>query len=200
MSGVGIDIKDFWRRPYPDAIDKQHLFDWYKPEFYAKLAKQAGLIVEELEEVLPKDASILELGCGAGRNLAGLKKAGFKNLAGIEINEKALELGRKTFDLAGIELTCSAIEDALIPEVDCIYTHGVYMHLPPESEGVFETIANKAKSFILTIENEFITGNLQWPRNYEDVFSTFGWKQLHSYSTENWPPNSRFNILRVFTR
>ena len=91
MNGVGIDIKDFWRRPYPDVIDKQHRFDWYKPEFYAKLAKQAGLIVEELEEVLPKDASILELGCGAGRNLAGLKKAGFKNLAGIEINEKALE-------------------------------------------------------------------------------------------------------------
>ena len=28
MSGVGIDIKDFWRRPYPDAIDKQHRFDW----------------------------------------------------------------------------------------------------------------------------------------------------------------------------
>jgi len=200
MSGVGIDIKDFWRRPYPDAIDKQHLFDWYKPEFYAKLAKQAGLIVEELEEVLPKDASILELGCGAGRNLAGLKKAGFKNLAGIEINEKALELGRKTFDLAGIELTCSAIEDALIPEVDCIYTHGVYMHLPPESEGVFETIANKAKSFILTIENEFITGNLQWPRNYEKIFTAFGWRQLFTYSTENWPPNSRFNILRMFTR
>lgn len=142
----------------------------------------------------------MELGCGAGRNLAGLKKAGFKNLAGIEINEKALELGRKTFDLAGIELTCSAIEDALIPEVDCIYTHGVLMHLPPESEGVFETIANKAKSFILTVENESITGNLQWPRNYEKIFTAFGWRQLHTYSTENWPPNSRFNILRMFTR
>lgn len=200
MNGVGIDIKDFWRRPYPDVIDKQHLFDWYKPEFYAKLAKQACLIVDELEEILPKDASILELGCGAGRNLAGLKKAGFKNLAGIEINKDAIELGRKTFDLSGIELTCSAIEDALIPEVDCIYTHGVLMHLPPESEGAFETIANKARQFILTVENEFINGNLQWPRNYQKVFSPFGWRQLHTYSTENWPPNSRFNILRVFTR
>jgi SAM-dependent methyltransferase len=200
MSGCRIDTKDFWRNPYPDAIDKQHLFDWYKPEFYAKLAKQAGLIVEELEEVLPKDASILELGCGAGRNLAGLKKAGFKNLAGIEINKDAIELGRKTFDLSGISLTCSAIEEADIPEVDCIYTHGVLMHLPPESEFVFETIANKAKSIILTIENEFIDGNLQWPRNYEKVFSPFGWRELYNYSTEKWPPNSIYNILRIFAR
>ena len=129
-----------------------------------------------------------------------MKKAGFTNLAGIEINPKALELGKKTFDLSGIELTCSAIEDADIPEVDCIYTHGVLMHLPPESEGAFETIANKARQFILTVENEFINGNLQWPRNYQKVFSPFGWRQLHTYSTENWPPNSRFNILRVFTR
>jgi len=44
MNGVGIDIKDFWRRPYPDAIDKQHRFDWYEPEFYAKLSAQACLI------------------------------------------------------------------------------------------------------------------------------------------------------------
>jgi len=200
MNGVGVDIKDFWRNPYPDVIDKQHRFDWYKPEFYAKLSAQACLIVDELEKILPKDASILELGCGAGRNLAGLKKAGFTNLAGIEINQDAIELGKKTFDLSGISLTCSAIEDALIPEVDCIYTHGVLMHLPPESEGVFETIANRAKSFILTVENESITGSLQWPRNYEKVFSTFGWRQLFTYSTENWPPNSRFNILRMFAR
>jgi len=200
MNGIGIDIKDFWRNPYPDLIDKQHPFEWYKPEFYARLTRQAYLIVDELEKILPKDASILELGCGAGRNLDALKKAGFTNLAGIEINKNALELGRNTFDLSGIKLTCSAIEDAHIPEVDCIYTHGVYMHLPPESEGVFETIANKAMLFILTVENESINGRLQWPRNYEKVFGAFGWRQLHSYSTENWPPNSRFNILRLFAK
>jgi len=114
MNGIGIDIKDFWRNPYPDLIDKQHPFEWYKPEFYARLTRQAYLIVDELEKILPKDASILELGCGAGRNLDALKKAGFTNLAGIEINKNALELGRNTFDLSGIKLTCSAIEDAHI--------------------------------------------------------------------------------------
>lgn len=200
MSGCRIDTKDFWRNPYPDAVDKQHRFDWYKPEFYTRLAKQASLVVNELENLLPKDASILELGCGAGRNLAGLKQAGFTNLAGIEINPRAIELGQKTFDLSGISLTCSAIEDADIPEVDCIYTHGVLMHIPPENEAVFVTIAEQAKSIILTVENEFIDGNLQWPRNYEQIFTAFDWRQLYTFSTETCPPNSIYNILRVFAK
>ena len=194
-----IDTKAFWRRPVPGIVDDPRNFKWYEPEFYVRLTGQAQLVVGELAALLPKDASILELGCGAGRNLAALKQAGFINLSGVEINPDAIALGRKCLDLSGIAITCAAIEDIDIPTVDCVYTHGVLMHMPPASEVIFERIAKASKRVIMTVENEFSTGGLQWPRNYGQIFESFGWTQSHNYNTAGWPPNTKLVVLRMFT-
>ena len=194
-----IDTKEFWRKPVPEMVDNPRHLDWYKPEFYIQWGKRIELVVQELSAHIDKDASILELGCGAGHNLVALKQAGFTNLSGIEINPDAIALGMERLDLTGITITCSAIEDANLPTVDCIFTHGVLMHMPPTAVRVFGRIAQAAQQAIITIENEFITGKLQWARNYQQVFEKLGWTELHSYATADWPPNTRLNILRLFT-
>lgn len=193
-----IDTRKFWRNPTYDAIDNRSRFAWYQPEFYLSLYFQTGLIVDELSKHLDRNASILELGCGGGRNLFALKQAGFTRLSGIEINPDAILLGKQRNNMSGIDMICSAIEDADIPEVDCIFTHGVLMHLPPESEFVFQSIAKQAGRLIMTVENEVDNGKLKWPRSYERVFPD--WQQTDWYSTEHWPPNTKANIARIFKK
>jgi SAM-dependent methyltransferase len=56
----------------------------------------------------------LELGCYAGRNLDFLFRAGFQRLSAIEISERHAEHLRATYpELMGIEVTVSAVEDAI---------------------------------------------------------------------------------------
>ena len=47
-----------------------------------------------LELIVIKNLKILELGCNVGINLEILKKMGFNNLYGLEINNKAIEIAR----------------------------------------------------------------------------------------------------------
>jgi SAM-dependent methyltransferase len=44
---------------------------------------------------LPKDASILELGCGAGNFLAILKEAGFCHCEGIDVSQEQVDLAKE---------------------------------------------------------------------------------------------------------
>jgi SAM-dependent methyltransferase len=44
--------------------------------------------------VVPKDASILEVGCNTGNMLSMLREQGWQNLTGLELNERAVELAR----------------------------------------------------------------------------------------------------------
>jgi SAM-dependent methyltransferase len=138
---------------------------------------------------LPLDASIIELGCGTGRNLAGLKAVGFSNLYGVEINADAIKLGRESFPLLeGIDILCSSIEDAIndLPEADCYYTQGVLMHLPPTSDWVHEVIARKAQKLIMTSENEDHGYVIAWARDYGKIFQGFGWIELEREKCGKW--------------
>ena len=54
-----------------------------------------NLMIDFLKKYLKKDAKILDAGCGTGGTIIYLKKAGFKNVTGIDNSKEALKYCKK---------------------------------------------------------------------------------------------------------
>jgi hypothetical protein len=129
--------------------------------------------------------------------------AGFENLSGIEISQRAVDVGLATWPEYGdINLTVAPIEDVArdLPEYDVIYTQGCLMHLPHELDWVIESIKKKAQNLILTVEGEPRIGINVWPRNYQDYIEQGGkWSQVDVENGPNFGLPAT-TIKRVFGR
>lgn len=184
-----IDYQAFWKNPTGKELDNKWLRSVCVPEFYIGLDKVTEMVTTTLLKYLPLDASICELGCGTGRNLAGLKAAGYFKLSGVEISASAIELGRKNFPLLkNIPIQCAAVEEVIndLSVADCIFTQGFLMHVPPASEWIFEVISRKARKLIMTSENEDHGYIVSWKRDYGKIFTAFGWKELEREKCGKW--------------
>ena len=184
----------------------------FSPAYYAHLGPNATS--ERLAEVctaaVPEDATILELGCSAGRHLAHLQEAGFSNLAGIDINDEsfaAMADGYPDLAAAGTFHT-GAIEDVL-PEFpddafDVVYSVETLQHVPPENTGVFEEVARVTADLLVTVENEgngsqgghgdvnYVNDDFPlYYRNWKGIFTDLGLVQRFSERTKR-------DTLRVF--
>ena len=70
--------------------------------------------MELFEKFVPKEAHILDVGCGYGRTLNELSLSGFTNLAGIDISKKMIVQGNKLYP----HLNFKKHENSGIPFVD----------------------------------------------------------------------------------
>ena len=57
-------------------------------------SKQQKVLLKYLEDV-PKNAKILEVGCGSGRFLEFLEKNGYKNIYGIDSSKEMMDIAKK---------------------------------------------------------------------------------------------------------
>lgn len=84
---------------------------------------------------IPKDASILDVGCAEGHWLEALRRVGFTNLTGIEVSPQLLAIARKrlpdTVTLIEADLR-DWLQHAPIEAYDVIFFHDVLEHLPRE--------------------------------------------------------------------
>ena len=60
-------------------------------------------------EYVPKDAKILDVGCGYGRTLSELHNHGYANLTGIDFSEKMIERGKFQFPYLDLHTTSGSI-------------------------------------------------------------------------------------------
>lgn len=96
--------------------------------------KTYGIYREELNKefigLLNKDIKILEVGAGTGKQLEILKKMGFKNLYGIEINKDAIRRSRTKEDIYIIPGDACNIpfQDGFF---DLVFTSMVLIHIAP---------------------------------------------------------------------
>jgi len=196
------DRHAFWRNP-DDSDEPEGIKMVCRPEWYLGLHSITTLIVSTLSRYLKKDSSIIELGAGTGRNLAGLRVAGYTRLAGIEINPDAINVGRSQFQaLDGVAITCDTVESAIktMAHYDCIFTQGLLQHLSPDVDWVHEVIAEKADKLIVVIENEEPVGIRSWARNYKDVFEGLGWCEVESSANTGCYGHAPTTIVRVFEK
>ena len=125
---------------------------------------------------LETDRTILEIGCNVGRNLSCLELAGYTNLAGVDVNKKALDMVT-----ANTCLMLGPIEKVLpriLQPYGLVFTMAVLQHIPPENDKVFKHIARLGKKNLLTIEDEGCVSPRHFPRNYKVVFEKLGMKQV----------------------
>lgn len=201
------DVYAYWRDP---DSDRYGAADNYRaacqPEFYIGLEKVSRMWLDVFAEFVPKEASVLELGCGTGRNLHYLRQAGYKDLCGAEISQRAVDLGRIHFgeDIAN-RIAVSTIEEFFnqhtFPSFSCafdvVFTSGVLMHIHPESTWVFRDMAKTARTWLMCAEVEETVGIYKWPRQYRPIFEGFGFRQVKEMPAASM---SRTTVLRVFRR
>lgn len=192
----------FWLDPTTSGAPEKRIRAC-RPEFYLTLDEVSKLWVKTMELYADKTDTILEIGCGTGRNLVALKKAGFKHVAGIEISPKTVEVGREHFPTYKRTQVLIGPAERVIEEVDefdVIYTSGLLMHIPPEHEWLFERIAQKARKLIVTVEGESrgVVSEHAWNRNYQEIFESLGWMQVEMETCENYPPLPITTVKRVF--
>lgn len=130
-----VDHDAYWH-----AID-----DYHEHRSLARQDDNATRVSEWLvgDVLAPLGDSFLELGCGAGRNLAALRLARpDATLAGVEVNEQAAALAE-----AHAQVTVGSLYDVhrwTGRPVDVLFTSGVLMHVPHERVAEVVTAAHGA--------------------------------------------------------
>lgn len=147
-------------------------------------------IVETVNKYIDKDASILEIGCGPGRNLNALFNAGFTSLEGIEISPKMIEVLRQSYpEMAQkVGVYNLSAEDALptFPNnsFDLVFAIAVLTYIHPKSSWLFSEIARVTNTYIITVEPETKVNFLKFPRNYKKVFSRLRMTQIFESASD----------------
>ncbi len=144
-------------------------------------------ITELFQEVLPhlvKESPILEIGCNVGRALNHLYLQGFRNLTGIEIGSRAVELMKTTFPemhrssriIVGDAAT--VIKDLPTAGYDLVFCHSVLVNIHPKYDSLFDDMARVCRKYILVLENE--GSYTAYPRDFQRIFERRGYKMIVS--------------------
>ena len=98
-----------------------------------------------------KIGRILEVGCNVGNQLLLLKKMGYPNLWGIELQDYAVEIARKR--TSGINIVKSSAFDIPFKDsyFDLVFTSGVLIHISPDD-------IDKALDEMYRCTNKYIWG------------------------------------------
>jgi SAM-dependent methyltransferase len=181
--------------------------DYVRPKLGGTL--RSDFLLSLVRSHSPTEPSILEIGCNVGRNLAHLHSAGFRNLAGVEINPRAIELLRREFPelAADADLYIGAAEEQL-PRFDdrsftVVFTMAVLVHIHPESESIFAEIERIAADTLIVIEDELNDySQRHFQRNYRDVFEgELGLRQVEETPCrQDIHGLSKAYVARVFKR
>jgi SAM-dependent methyltransferase len=172
-------IHQYWRKPWDG---KNAPAGYVAPD----AGTRSRFLVDLLSAHAPRDASVLEVGCNAGRNLAYLHAAGYTRLAGCDISGPAIALLRATYpELAAVSVLEGPAEELLatLPSdaYDVIVTMAVLEHVHPDSGSVFADMARVART-IITVEAEAARTWRIFPRNYRMVFERLGFAQVEERS------------------
>lgn len=157
------------------------------PLDYTKNITWSLMLAEWLRDagVGPTDP-ILELGCNIGRNLAWLRRQGFQALGGIEINPHAIKAMKDLYPTtAGVaEITSDSLENALpkcaTDAYQVVFTMAVLTHIHPDSDFIFDHMVRIARRYVFTIEDEGTSGSANFQRDYEEVFTRRGCRQVRA--------------------
>jgi SAM-dependent methyltransferase len=145
-----------------------------RPSRYRYGRKKSEFLVKVFNEIpIPKGNLIMELGCNVGRNLHYLQEAGYHRLVGIELNKKAVELSKEYFPDLRASIFQGLVEDILpmTKRADVIFTMAFLCHVHPDVEWiVFDEMMRLARRYIITIEDEIVSGRRHEKRHYPDYF------------------------------
>lgn len=196
-----VEDLNYWKnRPLDDSRR-----DWYYAtgnwitDYKASIAHpHRQLVINALEELAPFE-SLMDAGCNCGPNLCLIKEKfpGVK-LAGIDVNEKAIEEAHRLLPDANIKI--GNIKDELPFEsksFDIVLADAVLMYVGPEKiKNVMSELNRVTKKGIILVEwdSESLLGEVKehhWARNYKGFLEGFGFRvKKVKIPAEAWPNRS----------
>jgi SAM-dependent methyltransferase len=162
----------------------------FSPTYYAHQGpnRASERVRAALDRVVGTDASVLELGCSAGRHLAHLQDHGYTDLHGVELNAEAFEVMAERFpDLAAAGTFHETTIEALVPDLDdgafdAVYSVQALQHVHPDETWVFDDVARVAADVLVTVENE--GGHADGDVNYVDDEVPLYYRDWHAVFTD----------------
>jgi SAM-dependent methyltransferase len=136
------DVRDYWDRHIHDLEITRHPVG--TPGFFADLDQYHFEKLHHLLRLVDFDAwrgkRVLEVGCGAGTDLARFAKGG-AIVTGIDVADSAIELARKNFAQQGLQGELRVADGERLPfeteTFDLVYAHGVVQYTP-DAGGLIE--------------------------------------------------------------
>jgi len=172
--------RNTWMGEFGDLyVERNKTIEQVNASFDELLGITLENLLSSFFDDLNRNYKILEVGCNVGLNLSILKKMGFKNLYGIEINEKAIKIAKQRNP--EIKFFHSSIEKFETDQkFDLVFTAGVLIHINPESlSNIIQKIYSLTDKFIFGYENfsENLTkldyrehSNILWKQNFPELY------------------------------
>lgn len=160
----GYKPRQFW-----DSWSKTFMED----EWQIRIHPQHVWIKEKI--VSGEYKTILEVGCGFGRNIKFLIESGVspKNITGADISSEMIKKAKKYIGLRGISLKTSDVTNMSFhdSEFDVILSHGVLMHVSPQLiHQALDEMIRVAKKGIVIIEQNYGGNEYTFIHNYKKLF------------------------------
>jgi SAM-dependent methyltransferase len=143
---------------------------------------------DHLVSLLPKNASILDVGCGGGHKVKYLSDKEFK-VTGIDFSEEMIEHAQKYEPRATFKVLDIYDLDSMKEKFDCVFAQAVLLHIPKskilEALAKFKKVA-KPNGLVYVavkevksdgIEEKVVTEN-DYGYDYERFFSFFNQEEL----------------------
>lgn len=122
---------------------KDYLDGQYLEGVHWTLRDRSQVIIDFFKKYVDKKDSILELGCSGGRNLQALREAGFKNLTGLEMSDKAQSY------LKDFKTIHGRYEEVEHGEYDVIFSASFLQELDELSVDKFRDTLSKTKKYFM---------------------------------------------------
>ncbi|MCG3777301.1 MAG: hypothetical protein JW395_4179 [Nitrospira sp.] len=157
-------------------------------------------LVEKINEIVPKDASLVELGCNCGSDMNILVRDGYIHITGVDAGGRALEMFKReypetyTVAMPRHDLFQRFLLGMATGSCDYIYSNGATIELVHPSFPLVNQICRVAKKGVLLDLSERHQG---YPRNYSEQFAKHGFAQVFHDETEG---KSVGSSLIVFMR
>jgi ubiquinone/menaquinone biosynthesis C-methylase UbiE len=112
--------RESWNRYWANKTFKKRIIEWLRRHYFA------NIYTCEVRRIVPKDATVLEAGCGSGTYLNLLQKSGYRCL-GVDYSENSVRLMKDSLDKNAVQadIKCLPFKDK---SFDLIFNQGVMEH------------------------------------------------------------------------
>jgi SAM-dependent methyltransferase len=166
----------------------------WNPEQY--LHTHRTQLVDKILEYVPRDASLMELGCNCGSDMAQLFTEGYRDLRGVDAGRDAISLFAEeypdTFACADIrhDLFQRYLMHSETDEVDYVYSNGATIELVHPSFPIVAEMCRVARCGVLLDLSE---RNQGYPRDYVGQFAKHGFAL--AYTNRDTQPTEKSHIF-----
>jgi len=173
--------REFWKGEFGNAyVERNNDVDKANELYKNMTGYTQQEILQKFFSDIDKESKIIEIACNVGLKLSMLKKLGFKNLYGIEINKNAYEIAKQ--NNPDITFIHSSFEDydPKGEQFDVVCTGGVLIHMNPSViPAIIKKMMSLSKHYIFGFENyadELTEVNYRghrdqlWKQNFPQLF------------------------------